>query len=75
MSESEVFEKLDQIDSMKISIAKLEKDRFLALAEKALAQSETAEAKYRCAVLEIFLKYGLSTADHILEDGTIKRNP
>ncbi len=59
-------ETIEETDRLKLVVAKLERER-------AIAQHETAEAKYRCAVLEIYVKYGLTPKDQMREDGVILR--
>ena len=79
MSEEEQFEPvkvketLSETDRMFLDLAKSKRQTALAQAEKALAQNETAEVSYKYIVLQIYMKYGLTEADAITENGEIMR--
>jgi hypothetical protein len=66
-------EKLNELDRMALELAKQKKLTALAQAEKALAVNENAELSYRYVVLQIYMKYGLTQADTITEEGVITR--
>ena len=69
-----VPQKIDDADRLKIDQAKTEKKLALANAEKAIAQNDLADMKYRNVVLELYVRYGLGVTDAINEDGTIIKN-
>ena len=62
---------LADIDKMALELAKSRRQVALAQAEKAMAQQESAEIAYRYVVLQLYMKYSLSSDDAINEDGTI----
>lgn len=66
-------ETLNDMDKMILDLAKSKRQTALALAEKALAQNETAEISYKYIILQIYMKYGLTEADAINENGEIMR--
>lgn len=66
-------EKLLDIDRMSLELAKSNKRTALANAEKAIAQNENAELAYKYIVLQLYMKYGLTEADAINEQGEILR--
>jgi len=66
-------ESLADQDRMALELAKANRKTALAVAEKALAQNETAELAYKYVVLQICMKYGLTEADVLNEDGTFVR--
>lgn len=63
--------KLNDLDKMSLEVAKANNKAARAQAEKAIAQSETADMTYKYIVLQIYMKYGLSGSDAISEDGSI----
>ena len=66
-------EKLSDLDKMTLELAKSNKRTALANAEKAIAQNENAELAYKYIVLQLYMKYGLTEADAINEQGEILR--
>ncbi len=69
----EEVSKLKEQDKHMLDLAKTNKRIASLNAEKALAQSETAELQYKYIVLQIYMKYGLSPKDGIDEEGNIVR--
>lgn len=63
--------KLADMDKMALDLAKSRRQTVLAEAKTALANNEAAEANFKYLVLQIYMKYGLNSADAISEDGTI----
>lgn len=63
--------RLSEVDRLSLELAKSNRRLALANAEKALAQNETAEVSYKYVVLQLYMKYGLSEADAINEQGEI----
>ncbi len=70
---SQPKESLVEVDRLALELAKANRKTALANAEKALAQNETAELAYKYVVLQICMKYGLTEADLLNEDGSIVR--
>ena len=66
-------EKLSDLDKMTLELAKSNKRTALANAEKAIAKNENAELAYKYIVLQLYMKYGLTEADAINEQGEILR--
>lgn len=60
-------------DKHTLELAKMKKALARALAEKALAQNETGEIAYNNIVLQLSIKYGLTSQDIIEDDGTLNR--
>lgn len=73
MSEQEKTEKLSDLDRMALELSKQQRQTALAEARTALAQNEKAELAYKYVVLQLYMKYGLTEADVISEDGAIVR--
>jgi len=68
-------ETISDLDKMALELAKSRRQTALAQAEKALAQNENAELAYKYIVLQLYMKYNLSTSDSINNDtGVIVRN-
>ena len=67
----QVLPKLSDMDRMSLELAKSTRKLALAQAEKALAQNEAADLAYKIAVLQLYLKYGLTDQDAIDESGNI----
>lgn len=63
--------KIDELDRMALELAKSRRQTALSDAKTALAQNETAEMAYKYVVLQIYMKYGLSEADALNENGEI----
>lgn len=66
-------ERLAEVDRLALELAKSNRKTVLAQAERALAQNETAELAYKYVVLQLYMKYGLTEADAISENGEILR--
>lgn len=66
--------KIDELDRMALELAKSRRQTALAEAKTALAQNETAEMAYKYVVLQIYMKYGLTEADALNENGEIIKN-
>jgi hypothetical protein len=72
-SEPVIIEKISDADRSALDLAKAKKQVALAEAKAALAQNENAELAYKYVVLQIYMRYGLTEADAIHEDGTVIR--
>lgn len=68
-----VQEKLSEKDVSDLDMAKMHKKLALANAEKALAENNNAELAYKYIVLSLYMKYGLTAADALDEQGNIHR--
>jgi hypothetical protein len=66
--------KLMDVDRMTLELARQRRLTALADAKTALAQSETAELSYKYVVLQLYMKYGLTDADAVSENGDIIKN-
>jgi hypothetical protein len=66
-------ETLSDIDRMALELEKLRRQSALSEAGKAVAQSQVADLTYKYFVLQLFMKYNLSSNDTISEDGKIIR--
>ena len=66
--------RLMDVDRMALELAKQRRQTALAEAKTALAQNENAELAYKYVVLQIYMKYGLTDADAISENGEIVKN-
>ncbi len=73
MSDQEKTEKLSDLDRMALELSKQQRQTALAEARAALAQNEKAELAYKYVVLQLYMKYGLTEADVINENGDIVR--
>lgn len=65
--------RLLEVDRLALELVKANRKTALALAEKAIAQNETAELAYKYTVLQIYMKYSLTEADALSESGEILR--
>lgn len=63
--------RLSDADRLALELAKANRKTAIAIAEKAIAQNETAELAYKYLVLQIYMKYSLSEVDAISENGEI----
>lgn len=63
--------RLAEVDRLALDLAKSQRQIALAEAKTALAQNEKAELAYKYVVLQLYMKYGLSEADAINENGEI----
>jgi hypothetical protein len=66
--------RLMDIDKMALDLAKERRQTALAEAQTALAKNQNAELAFKYVVLQLYMKYGLTDADAIGEDGTIVKN-
>jgi oligoendopeptidase F len=66
-------DRLSEVDRMTLELAKSRRHVALAQAEKALAQNETAELAYKYTVIQLYMKYGLTEADAIDDNGKFLR--
>jgi hypothetical protein len=65
--------KLTEEDRLALEVAKARRETAVAQAKEALAKNETAELAYKYVTLQIFMKYGLTAADALAENGDILR--
>lgn len=68
-----VLERMDELDRMSLELAKQQRLVANAEAKTALANTEKAELAYKYVVLQVYMKYGLTPADAIKENGEIIR--
>lgn len=66
--------KLEENDRLALELSKANRRAAMAQAEKAVAQSETADLSYKYVVLQLYMKYSLTAADAISEGGDIIYN-
>jgi len=66
--------KLLEIDKMALDLAKERRLTALAEAKTAIAKSENAELSFKYVVLQLYMKYGLTSNDAISEEGAIIKN-
>lgn len=66
-------DKLSDVDRMALELSKSKRQTALAEAKTALAQNENAELSYKYIVLQLYMRYGLTEADAINENGDIIR--
>jgi hypothetical protein len=66
-------EKMSELDRMALELAKSRKLVATAEAKTALANNDNAELNYKYVVLQLYMKYGLTEADAISENGDIHR--
>lgn len=71
--EPKIVERLSESDKNTLGLAIMNRKLALSNAEKALAQHENAELSYKYLVMQLYMKYGLSTSDTITENGDIVR--
>lgn len=64
-------QKLSELDRMALELSKSKRFLFLAEAKTALANSEKSELEYKYVVLQLYMKYNLTEADAINENGDI----
>lgn len=65
------IDRLSDLDKSTLGLSIMNRKLALANAEKALAQHENAELSYKYLVIQLYMKYGLTTADTITENGDI----
>jgi hypothetical protein len=68
-----VTEKLQDADRLTLELAKAKRQTALAEAKTALANNENAELSYKYVVLQLYMKYGLTSKDAISENGDVIR--
>lgn len=61
-------------DKATLEMAKLNRKLAVANAEKALAENQVAELTFKNLVLQLYMKYGLTEADGIDEQGALIRS-
>lgn len=66
--------RLTDMDRMALELARQQRLTALADARAAIAQNEKAELAYKYVVLQLYMKYGLTDADAISENGEIVKN-
>lgn len=66
-------EKLADVDKLQLDLAKARRETALAQAKEALAKNETADLNYKYVILQLYMKYGMSQADALSENGDIVR--
>ena len=66
--------KLMDVDKMALDLARERKLTALAEAKTAVAKNDNAELAFKYVVLQIYMKYGLTEADAISEQGEIIKN-
>lgn len=64
-------DRISEVDRMSINLMELSRKLAFALAEKAAAEAQLEEFKYKNTVLQIYLKYGLSSNNVIDEKGNV----
>lgn len=70
----EAIESISEFDKMNLELAKMNRKVALANAEKALSQNDLADVSYKYVMLQLYMKYGLSTDKDIMdENGIIHR--
>ena len=65
--------KMMEEDRLALELAKSRRETVLAQAKEALAKNENADLAYKYVVLQLYMKYGLTSADAISENGDIVR--
>lgn len=66
-------QKISEVDRLSLELAKANRKTAVAYAERSLAQNETAEIAYKYTVLQLYMRYRLTEADAINENGEIIR--
>lgn len=69
-----VPERLSDEDRHALDLAKMNAKLAVSQAEKALAENRAAEQAFKYLVLQLYVKYGLTEADGIDENGFVHRN-
>lgn len=65
--------KLSPEDALVLKTSKFNKQLAHLAAEKAMAQNESADIRYKYIVLQLFMKYNLTGEDSIDDDGNITK--
>lgn len=66
-------EMLTDQDKVNLELAKMNRKLALAQAEKALAENNAAELSYKYIILQMYMKYGMTSEDALDEQGNIHR--
>lgn len=66
-------ETLSDMDKMQLELAKSRRQTVLVQAEKALSDNQAAELAFKYVVLQLYMKYHMTEADAINEQGEILR--
>lgn len=66
-------EKLSEVDKLNLDLARTKRQTALAEAKTALANNENSELSYKYLVLQLYMKYNLTSDDAISEAGDIVR--
>lgn len=66
--------KLSELDKMALDLAKEKRKTVLAEARTAIANNDAAELGFKNVILQLYMKYSLTAADAIAEDGSILIN-
>lgn len=66
-------EKVSDADLLSLERANLKRQVAQANAQKAIAESETAEMTYKTVVMQIFMKYKMNESDTMTQEGVINR--
>jgi hypothetical protein len=66
-------ESIQEVDKIILELVSTQEKLAVAEAEKALAKSETASLRYKYVLLQIYMKYNMSSSDKLSENGLIIR--
>jgi hypothetical protein len=66
-------EKLSEVDKLTLDLARQRKQTALAEANTAIAQNNNADLTYKYVILQLYMKYSLTEADAISENGDVLR--
>jgi hypothetical protein len=66
-------EKLSEVDRLSLDLARTKRQTALAEAKTALANNEKSELEYKYLILQVYMKYQLSSDDALSEAGDIIR--
>jgi len=66
-------ESLSEADKHVLEVASLNMKLARSNAEKAIAENNSADVSYRYVVLQLYMKYGLTSTDALDEKGVIHR--
>lgn len=68
-----VPEKLSEVDKLSLDLARTKRQTALAEAKTALATNENTDLQYKYLILQLYMKYSLTSDDAISEAGDIIR--
>ena len=74
-SDAGTVERISDNDRFAMELLKLNRKVSVLEAEKAILSSQNADANYKYAVLQLYMRYGLSQDDTIDDSGKIIRAP